>query len=278
MRLPWSQDELAQLRALAGTLTAKKIGECMGRSRDAILNMIRRLALPGAPNGSQMPWTAVEDKKIKRWAREGRTTREIGGKLGRSRVSVWLRERSLGLNKPRKWRWLAQEDARLREAASELSARTLGAELGRSAKAVWSRALILGITLARPKPQDRRGYWPPALEARLRALAATHTAAEAAKALGRSERSVWMKAAKMAVRLRDGRKRLDGKVPVSHKAKAARPAAATTEKTRRPIALVEGRRKPAVYEVCRVEWCKECHAPVSNWGQHYERTGHRRSA
>lgn len=36
--------------------------------------------------------------------------------------------------------------------------------------------------------------------------------------------------------------------------------------------------KPEYIKVARVEWCPKCHAPVSNWQEHYERMGHRRCA
>lgn len=280
-RLPWSAQEIATLRELAGTLTATKIGARLGRSRWAVLGMIPRLGLPGAPHGSPLRFSAEEDRLVRAGISRGLTGRKIAEQLpGRSRHAVWTRARALNSPTVSPWWWTEEQNAVLRDAAGKLTARELAKRLGRSAKAVRSQALMLGVELMRWKPEEMRGYWSPELEARLRGLAPTHTPTQAAAELGRTDRSVRLRAAKIGLRMRDGRKRQGQRSGISGERaasarKVGKPRTATVKAS---IALMPALRRPAASEVSRLEWCPECHAPVSNWAQHYERSGHRRRA
>src|ERR1700676_5434069 len=72
----WTDEEKAQLRGLAGTMIAAKVAARMDRSRHSVLNMTRRLGLPGATN-CRCPWTIEEDEAIRRGLKAGKTTRQI---------------------------------------------------------------------------------------------------------------------------------------------------------------------------------------------------------
>jgi hypothetical protein len=269
-RLPWTAEELTQLRELAGTMTAAAIGARLGRSRWGVLGKIEGLGLPGAPDGSPLRFTAAEDKAIRAGVKAGKPPGEIAAQIGRSRHAVWSRARALNGPAVSPWYWTPEQNAMLIDAAGALTAKELAKKVRRSAKAVRSQAEALGVTLMRWKPEEMHGYWAPEAEARLRALAPTHTPTQASVALGRTDRSVRIKAAKMGLRMRDGRMRLGSA------ARARGPA--KRQKVAKPIELVRARPKPVAQEVPCIEFCPECHAPVSNWAQHYERMGHRRRA
>lgn len=44
---PWTQQEINQLKELAGTIPAPQVAQKIGRGRDGVLKMIRKLGLPG---------------------------------------------------------------------------------------------------------------------------------------------------------------------------------------------------------------------------------------
>lgn len=111
--------------------------------------------------------------------------------------------------------------------------------------------------------------WIPEQAALLRANAAVMDLAELAALIGRTERSVHMKADLLGIKLKPTGRLRNGRFP-----RAPQPPKRRYEKTA-PIALAPARKQP---EVSCLENCPQCRAPVSNWAQHYERMGHRRPA
>lgn len=109
---------------------------------------------------------------------------------------------------------------------------------------------------AKRKTEIRKPFWKAEqLEALRRCDGGTVEAAMAAT--GRSARAVEHKARELGMTLHGYRR--------SHsyvKAPAVRPA----------------KMPKRVVVISRVEYCPKCHAPVSNWQGHFERTGHRREA
>jgi hypothetical protein len=211
----------------------------------------------------------------------------------------------LGAGKQRPWFWSDAEKAALREAENKWTARELAVRFNRSEQAVRTYAEGFGITLARTMT-GRYRLWTAAQHDELRALAPARNARQLAEHFGRGVRAIADRAYRLGVVLqrlpgqpgrpaepreprlvREPKPEVKPKQPKPMKL----PALAVT---RTPTALVEERKgtrgqglgtrttKPRPVrreaQLPALEWCGKCRAPVSNWQQHYERMGHRRSA
>jgi hypothetical protein len=124
-------------------------------------------------------------------------------------------------------------------------------------------AARLGVRLAAVRP-----WWRPEEDALLREMDGS-TVERASERLGRTLRAVEVRAKMLGVQLTTGRKKYQPR------RKLRMNVGATVEQKPKP----KPGRKPARRAPCesRLEWCPQCYAPVSNWQEHFERMGHRRS-
>jgi DNA-binding CsgD family transcriptional regulator len=289
-RRPWTcEEDEAIRRGLDAGETTRRIGDRIGRKRIAVWFRARAL---GLYHPWRRYWTAAENARIRAAAGE-KTTEQLAAALGRSVRAVRTQAAKLGIRAVHKSHWTARQEEELRTLAATSTAPELAARLGRTVRAVARKAEKLGVVLKRMRGR----YWTARQEEELRTLAATSTAPELAARLGRTVRAVARKAEKLGVVL----KRMRGRVGVRKEKVAAAPA---SRPARKPIALAPkpGRIAPVAkpprmvsvarpalraavpkpprreVEVSRLEWCRRCGAPVSNWRRHYERMGCRRPA
>ena len=227
-------------------------------------------------------WTAAELAILREHAGK-KCAREIAAIVGRPRFATLTKLRQLGLPgfPPGRVCTLTPEqmDA-LRNVPPGISGQQFAQMHGVGEEAVRHWVRKLGITLT---PASR---WTEKQNQQLRDLAPTHTATQIAALIGRSRSSVWSKAHVLGVEpVREGLrppKRL-ARAPKPPKAapgpKLCRPrkaAASTPRKTKAaPAKAAVPIRKPTPPQL---EYCPTCHAPVSNWQEHYKRMGHRRPA
>lgn len=166
--------------------------------------------------------------------------------------------------------WTPERDEELRRLAP-LGYKAAIRELGCTHYAVFTRASRLGFSFgAGGHPGAGRGQrWTPEQDEKLRELAAQGSVAVAA-ATGRSHKAIRGRAALLGVRVAI----LRGGTEIAQGGWGAAKTAAKKIAQREPPAarlLRRERERPAV------EWCR-CGAPVSNWDDHCERTGHTRWA
>lgn len=118
----------------------------------------------------------------------------------------------------------------------------------------------------------RTNIWTEHEIARLKQLSGTMSSSEIGKILGRT---------KDAVKAQRNRWGLPSFIPAYARASEVVQAAPEPPKTS-PVALRQAPKPPLRQKAVRiegtVEYCPECHAPVSNWDDHFYRSGHKKRA
>jgi len=256
----WTNGEKELLRELAGSLCAREIAGRVGRTKFAVLRMMHVLGLGGMPPGRQTQIAAVQLDAIRN-VRPGTSFGALARQLGLSGECVRYWARKMGVRSETGRLYSEADCALLRELAGKVTTKEAAARLGRTCAQIWEKARRMRIAFLDPSA------WTEEESERLRGLAGRVTAARAAELLGRTAFAVRGKAVRMGIPFK--REPRPKREPV--KREIARQAAPSAIAACRP-ARVRGKRM----EVSRLEWCGECHAPVSNWQQHYERMGHRR--
>lgn len=230
MKAEWNEKELALLRKLSSTHSARAIAaQLPGCGPWTIRRKIRELGIEGFGEGPNPPWTR-EQLAALRNLKPGITIAKFARKHGLGRLSVMYRARVMGVH-------------------------------------------------FRPDTELRRQA-----EARIRELAATHTAREVAAVLGWNHWRVRDWARRMGGVKFNGTARPETRklalAPEPEKSARARPrenngTAGHPWKTPRREApqTLSGER---FLQQSVIEWCPECFAPVSNWQEHHERMGHAR--
>jgi hypothetical protein len=261
----WTSGEKELLGELAGSLCAREIAERVGHTRFAVLRMMHVLGLGGMPAGRQRQIAAVQLDAIRN-VRPGTSFGALARQLGLSGECVRHWARKMGVRFETGRLYSEADCALLRELAGKVTAKEAAARLGRTCAQIWEKARRMRIAFL------DSSAWTEEESERLRGLAGRVTAARAAELLGRTAFAVRGKALRMGIPFkREPRPKRESVERRLVKREIARQAAPSATAACRP-ARVRDRRM----EVSRVEWCGECHAPVSNWQQHYERMGHRR--
>lgn len=150
--------------------------------------------------------------------------------------------------------WSKADECYLRELNSKKTVRELAKIMGRSCSAVERHIRAMGLQRYSAR------NWRPEEDALLREMEGDSVTVVSTR-IGRSPLSVRGRARRLGVRLK-----FDGQKPVP--SQAARKRRQTCESVPAKV-----RRAPSE---SRLEWCSQCHAPVSNWQEHFERMGHRR--
>ena len=201
---PYAPQEDAALRAVfAQRGDLHELAMRLGRSPDALRLRARKLGLHRpAP---RRRWTPDEDAAIRDGYDNGLTCAEITAELaGRTVAAVAARARQLGLATHAR-RWTASDDERLRRLVHDKPLHELARLLGRTPEALRQRARKLGVRLRDESPCPRAGQpWTTAEDEMLRLHPGLNPAA-LAQLLGRSDRAVTIRLAKLG--LRDGRYR-----------------------------------------------------------------------
>ncbi|MFP5277013.1 MAG: hypothetical protein ACLGPM_07850 [Acidobacteriota bacterium] len=209
-------------------------------------------------------WTEPELKKLRELAGT-MCGREVAAIIGRTRMATLRKISQLGLKgfapgSPHGW--TEKQFEMLRNVKPGVSIIQFARQIGKSDEAVRHWARKFGIKFV---PQRT---WTAEDVSSLRNMEERLTIQEAAEALHRTPRGVRAKAEQLGVKLR----------PKGRPKKDSPPRRCTPRKIGRTLA--RRRREPVAVAraVSRLEWCSQCHAPVSNWSQHFERMGHRRPA
>lgn len=149
----WGASEEDVLREFAGRESAEKIGKRVGRSKNSVLEKIKKMGLKGIPKGLPRSWTDEQMEALKS-VREDISSRNFARRwsLGEESVRWWGRK--LGIKFKRKDRWLADQDVELR---SILTAEEAMQHFGRTRRSVLCKARSLGITLQSPRSGRPRG-------------------------------------------------------------------------------------------------------------------------
>jgi hypothetical protein len=225
----WSPREDALLEAatrsgLSAPIVAERLGRPVGQVRR------RRHAL-GLTSPASRPYGADDDAALRALIEEGGDLAELAARLGRTPDALRLRAANLGLHRPsRRRRWSPGEDAEIRdgyddgltcaEIAGRLTtrsaagvagrARQLGLDelarvLGRTPDALRQRARKLGLAQPTAGAGPRAGQPWTADENELLRLHPGLNPAALAELLGRSDRAVSIRLARLG--LRAGRER-----------------------------------------------------------------------
>ena len=221
----------------------------------------------------QNVWTPEEIAVLYRWAAK-KSGREIALLAGHTRAATLRKMALLGLRgmpSGRQPRWTAVQMEALRRVPidrPQMTCRAFAVEQGMTVETVRHWARKIGF-------QFYSGFfWDAQDVERLRSLAPEKTLRELAAELGRSPRAVRSKLAALGLKC-------------AHQPRPRREPAATPQPVRvrvvrlpkeKTASIAAPRRiRPRRIEVSRIEYCPRCHAPVSNWGEHFERMGHRRT-
>ncbi len=148
--------------------------------------------------------------------------------------------------------WTDEQIAALKAITPEDTAAAFGAKYGISKNGVIKKAWRLGVKFVRAYD------WAPADLETLTRLCGDKTAKEIAAILGRNEDNIHKQASRMGMSFKERR---------SCKISAPRPRARDRRVHASPVQVIR------VFER-ELAYCPQCHAPVSNWSQHYERMGH----
>ena len=212
-------------------------------------------------------------------------------------------------------RWTKEQEERLRELAGTLSGREIGKVLGLSKSAVLVKIKKLGLkglpegtvsiwteedfvalkrksrdvklrdwARAHGKSESGTQYWANRIgvetkgasrwsEAQKDALRLCKTADEAMSATGRSNRAVHKMANLLGIKF--ARKTW---MAANHRCVAPGKTKRDLRSNSSPTKKMAKPKRVQAFRTRAVEYCPECYAPVSNWGQHYERMGHGRIA
>lgn len=199
----WTPEQDARLRKLYGTMPYRELAGRLGRTPDAISRRAIRLGLAekkGSPATPSRAWTPEEDEVLRKGYRR-LFARDLAGQLGRSAGSVIGRARFLGITRERRRDlpnrpWTEKEDRAMRKGYGKRPVEELAESLGRTPGAVQSRARTLGL---RQPPKPRAGehrHWTPEEEKLLRKEYGRIPAKELAARLGRTVKSVHLRAIK----------------------------------------------------------------------------------
>jgi hypothetical protein len=307
----WTAEQIDALRRLAGTMRAKDIAPLVGHTFQATQRKIADLKLPRWIFGACRNWAAEEDAAL-RAVPVGVSGRQFAMQYGISEMAVWHRARRLGVKFYPATRWRDDEIEQLRAMAATHTLPAAAKVLNRRYKAVQEKARTLGVKFVacgrpgRPRTTPPRAaqvrekrpprvvlfpQWTEEQESTLRALAGQPLSVIAPQ-VGRTREAVRKHAARLGVRLGAEPRRARAPKPERvcvERVKAVRePRAARTAKAPRPdrvrvvkapavrLAKEPARKVVRREVVSRIEYCRECGAPVSNWEQHFERLGHRR--
>lgn len=195
----YSAEEDALVRAASsrgGDL--QQLARRLGRSPDALRLRAARLGLHQP--SPRRRWTSAEDAAIRDGYDTGLTCAEIVGELGgRTAAGVAARARQLGLATHAR-RWSAADDERLRRMARDRSVQALARLLARTPDALRQRARKLGVLVHEEAMGRRAGApWTADEDDVLRLHPGLNPAA-LAELLGRSDRAVTIRLAKLGLR------------------------------------------------------------------------------
>lgn len=170
--------------------------------------------------------------------------------------------------------WTPEKIEALKNIQPGISARAFGRIHGIDNDSVRNKAAKLGIKFLPPC------RWTKEDVSRLRQLVPTHTAKELSIEFHRNPKAIHTQCQRVGIHavpeIERSRQRRAAKEAIPKEPKAARPPKPMKEPAPKPIRLVS-RPAKSVYRPA-LEYCSQCHAPVSNWGEHFERMGHRRPA
>ncbi len=148
--------------------------------------------------------------------------------------------------------WTDEQIAALRAITPKDTAEAFGAKYGISKNGVVKKAWRLGIKFA------VLGAWEAEDLETLTRLCGDKTAKEIAAILGRNEDNIHKQASRMGMSFKERR---------SHKISTPRPRARDRKVYATPVQIIRVTERT-------IDYCPQCHAPVSNWSQHYERMDH----
>jgi GcrA cell cycle regulator len=201
----WSYEEEQQLRACYRKYGIQYAARLLGRSVDAIsarasiLGLTQPAAHAGKPRPwarkgwSPPPWRKRDDEQLHRLHAQGLSTGQIAETMGRTRIDVRTRARSIGVYRHQR-SWSLEEDQLLRTLYGTVPYQELASRLGRSVTAVIGHASYRGIA------QPRTGRpWNATDDKRLRSLYGRMPNAEAARRMDRSEDAVILRAGKLGL-------------------------------------------------------------------------------
>jgi hypothetical protein len=212
----------------------------MGMNEERLLNKKRKGPKP-------FNWTKEETALLEKLAATTRVC-ELAKILGRSKHSIVGKKRLMKMGGISPRHWTDEQIEMLRTAPRGTTTAELARRIGKTYPAVRHMAMRLKVALP-TKPE-----WSAAEILALRACEGMSVEAVMA-VTGRSARGVEGKARQLSIQLTGYQKR------------------------RMPAGRILSKPKPPRREVViasQIEYCPRCHAPVSNWHQHFERTGHRR--
>lgn len=201
---PYAAGEDAAVRAtLATGGSLEELAGRLARSPDGLRLRAAKLGLYSPLRRRR--WSVSEDAVVRDGYDSGLNCREIARELpGRTPAAVAARAQKLGLATHAR-RWSATDDERLRRLAPSVAAAELSRLLGRTPDALRQRARKLPVVLLENGAPERGGErWTGAEDDLLR-LHAGLNPATLARVLGRSDRAVTVRLARLG--LRAGRER-----------------------------------------------------------------------
>jgi hypothetical protein len=125
----------------------------------------------------------------------------------------------------------------------------------------------------------RAPFWSPEQLEELNALAGKKSCAQIGKIVGRTKDAVRHKINELGLSQFALSFEAQQKAKTKPKDVPKKPPLVARFKNHAAAAKKEEQARRQIYhqEPTKIEWCSTCYAPVSNWGEHFERTGHRRA-
>ena len=178
--------------------------------------------------------------------------------IGRSKHAIVGKIRTLGIKRYDQRAWRPEEIEALRSADPASTISALAHKLQCREGRLRILAGNIGVHLRTLRP------WSAAEEILLKDLAGILSVAAIAARIERTEKSVRARAVALGISLR-------------HKVRGERRRSCpAVVRTQQPKQHVTRPAKPSTAYVTRIEYCPQCHAPVSDWSGHFQRLGHRR--
>jgi hypothetical protein len=175
----------------SGAWSIERLAQHLGRTVAALHTRASNLGM--SRYADARPWTAADDRRLRRLKREAAPPGEMARALRRTKNDVVERMRELGLARTMPG-WTEAEDDALRSMIGSVDRDEIAARLGRTRNAVNARVVTLGIAPPRSRP------WTARESATLCRLYGTMPVAEVAKRLDRSVDAVSSRAAVLDLR------------------------------------------------------------------------------
>lgn len=250
----WTQDEENILISHLRKMSISAIAVKMKRSYDSVKNKAKRYGV----DIKQSKWTDEQVSTLKEMVGKFTST-QIGEKIGRTKDAVLKKMATLGIQGTKKGfqgGWTDEQIEKLKLLCATMTAHQFATENGFTDDQVYGKAKALGIRM-RPVL-----LWTPES---IEVLRSSKNAGEAAKSIGKTLRAVRKKAKEIGYVFPEN-------------TVVTRSSDTPKRDRKKVINLAPEKKRYVTQETCRVEWCKTCGSPVSDWAGHTARIGCRRVA